>query len=139
MNIIIYNQSGEILRSGSCPDSMVELQIQPGEYYIEGTLSAYTYYVDVDNKVLVPFPTKPSEYHIFDHTTKQWVDPRTSETQWSVVREERNKLLAASDWTQLPDVPLATKEAWAVYRQALRDITNQPDPFNITWPIPPTT
>ena len=54
------------------------------------------------------------------------------------VREKRNALLSASDWTQLPDVPLATKQAWADYRQALRDITLQPDPFSIIWPTPPS-
>ena len=52
-------------------------------------------------------------------------------------RAKRDQLLQQSDWTQLPDVPLATKEAWAVYRQALRDITQQPDPFNIAWPVAP--
>jgi Phage tail assembly chaperone protein len=37
-------------------------------------------------------------------------------------RAERDGLLAASDWTQLPDTltPAKTK-AWAAYRQALRD------------------
>jgi len=29
---------------------------------------------------------------------------------------------------------LVDKTAWATYRQALRDITTQADPFNITWP-----
>jgi hypothetical protein len=53
--------------------------------------------------------------------------------QWGVVRAERNKLLAACDWTQLPDAS-ADAAAWAVYRQALRDITNQANPFNIVWP-----
>ena len=65
------------------------------------------------------------------------LDCRTSETEWILVRAERDRLLQASDWTQLPDVPLVTKEAWAVYRQALRDVTLQPDPFNITWPVAP--
>jgi hypothetical protein len=53
--------------------------------------------------------------------------------QWSVVRAERNKLLADCDWTQLPDAS-ADAAAWAVYRQALRDITSQANPFNIVWP-----
>ena len=79
----------------------------------------------------------PSEFHVFDYTTKQWVDPRTEQTQWPGVRSQRNALLSASDWTQLPDVPLATKETWAIYRQALRDITEQTDPFNINWPVRP--
>lgn len=50
----------------------------------------------------------------------------------------RGALLAASDWTQLPDVPLDTKTAWAAYRQALRDITTQPGyPLDIEWPVAP--
>jgi hypothetical protein len=82
-------------------------------------------------------PPQPSEHHVFNYTTKQWDDPRTPETEWPLVRQQRDALLAKSDWTQLPDVPLATKDAWATYRQALRDITLQPDPFNIDWPTVP--
>lgn len=41
------------------------------------------------------------------------------------VRPIRNNLLTYSDWSQLPDSPLSEekKEAWANYRQALRDFT----------------
>lgn len=53
------------------------------------------------------------------------------------IRSRRAMLLGQSDWTQLSDVPLPTKEAWAGYRQALRDITEQLDPFNIVWPTAP--
>jgi hypothetical protein len=62
-----------------------------------------------------------------------------TEAQWAVVRTERNKLIANTDWTQLPDAPLTDAKAanWGSYRQALRDITNQSDPFNIEWPVPP--
>ncbi len=56
--------------------------------------------------------------------------------QWLHVRQQRNLKLSASDWTQLPDAPVV-KEEWVVYRQALRDVTNQEDPFNIVWPNPP--
>ena len=55
------------------------------------------------------------------------------------LRHKRERLLAAFDWTQLPDVPLETKEAWATYRQALRDITEQPCyPLDVVWPEPPS-
>lgn len=56
--------------------------------------------------------------------------------QWAVIRDQRNTLLAACDWTQLSDAPVDDL-AWAVYRQALRDITTQSDPFNILWPAAP--
>lgn len=52
----------------------------------------------------------------------------------------RNALLADSDWTQLPDVPLSAeqKTAWAAYRQALRDVPAQAGfPDNINWPQKP--
>jgi len=39
-------------------------------------------------------------------------------------RAERNRLLAASDWTQVLDAPV-DRTAWATYRQQLRDITEQ--------------
>ena len=58
------------------------------------------------------------------------------DAQWSLVRDERNTKLAACDWTQLPDAPVDAAP-WAAYRQELRDITNQPDPFAIIWPAAP--
>ena len=74
----------------------------------------------------------------FSWENGQWVNQDTPENEWLKVRELRAGYLAKSDWTQLPDVPLATKEAWAEYRQQLRDVTLQQDPFNIVWPIHPT-
>lgn len=62
--------------------------------------------------------------------------PPDLNAQWDEVRKERNALLAACDWTQLPDTPVDAAE-WATYRQALRDITTQADPFNIVWPEQP--
>jgi len=53
------------------------------------------------------------------------------------MRAARNQLLTASDWTQLSDASV-DKAAWAVYRQALRDVPAQAGfPFNINWPNPP--
>ena len=52
-------------------------------------------------------------------------------------RTERNKLLEESDWTQVLDAPIDadTREAYRVYRQALRDIPEQEGfPGTITWP-----
>lgn len=59
------------------------------------------------------------------------------EYQWEIVKQRRDVLLLETDWTQLPDVPIETTEKYKSYRQQLRDITLQPDPFNIVWPIKP--
>lgn len=132
---ILFDDNGLIL------ESVISLKI-PENYTIvdadiDGMLDTRDFYYDILTSNLVKIPECPSPNHVFNYITKQWFDPRTSETQWPVVRAERDRRLLASDWTQLPDVPLATKEAWATYRQALRDITLQSDPFNIIWPEPP--
>lgn len=62
------------------------------------------------------------------------------EMKASLFREGRNELLAKSDWTQLPDSPLSPemKQAWAEYRKALRDITDQENwPASINFPLEP--
>ena len=59
-----------------------------------------------------------------------------ADEQWGRIRIERNAKLIASDWTQVADAPVDAAE-WATYRQALRDITNQTNPFNIVWPAVP--
>jgi hypothetical protein len=53
------------------------------------------------------------------------------------VRQQRNELLSACDWTQLPDSP-ADHDAWAAYRQELRDVTGQEGfPWDVVWPETP--
>ncbi len=128
----ISRATGEVLFSGTAHDTSQlrtnDVEIIDGVEYQGGY---------VTGGVHIPLPPQPSPHHIFDYTTKQWIDPRTPETEWPLVRAKRDRLIAATDWTQLPDVPLATKEMWANYRQALRDVTLQPDPFNIVWPVAP--
>ena len=55
-------------------------------------------------------------------------DQPTSSEYESGMRYDRNRLLAESDWTQMPDSPLTDEQraAWSAYRQALRD-------FPATW------
>lgn len=53
-------------------------------------------------------------------------------------RALRAAKLTACDWTQLLDVPEATRAAWAEYRQALRDVTTQAGyPQAVEWPAEP--
>lgn len=73
------------------------------------------------------------------HSVVPFSDEKKAEhtaTRWDMIRCQRIGMLAASDWTQLPDAPVNTAD-WATYRQALRDITTQADPFNIIWPEQP--
>jgi hypothetical protein len=53
------------------------------------------------------------------------------------VRQTRDRLLTACDWTQVADAPV-DQEAWATYRQALRDVPAQAGfPWDVTWPEQP--
>jgi len=52
---------------------------------------------------------------------------------------QRDRLLADSDWTQTADNPTGNAQAWATYRQALRDFPATWEPSEIVnFPNPPT-
>jgi hypothetical protein len=53
------------------------------------------------------------------------------------MRHWRNKELTRTDWTQVADAPV-DQAAWAVYRQALRDLpASNADPRAIELPVAP--
>lgn len=76
----------------------------------------------------------------YDDPTEQaaW-EVECLETQWNMVRGERDRLLSITDYTDLPHTPITTecRNNFITYRQQLRDITTQQDPYNISWPQPP--
>jgi hypothetical protein len=51
---------------------------------------------------------------------------KNEEGAWKILRDERNKLLIESDWTQISDfnieITQEKKDLWAIYRQELRDL-----------------
>lgn len=61
------------------------------------------------------------------------------EIKWSEIREQRNQLLSECDWTQFQDSPITGSKLteWQTYRQELRNITTQENPYNIVWPTKP--
>lgn len=80
---------------------------------------------------LIPFT--PEEEAEWDALDAEW-PLRLAQ----IVRLDRNRRLGETDWTQAVDVPQAVKDKWAPYRQALRDVPQQPGfPENITWPTKP--
>jgi hypothetical protein len=140
----------EIVINGSCQDDNLDCQKQDGLELLEGKGTSSTHYVDngliieysleIQNKksTLQPFYLKWSN-EIFD-----WVDTRNTQEKYNFdcgsVKITRNNLLYKSDWTQIANNPLTPElqQQWAVYRQQLRDITEQSGyPFNIIWPTPP--
>lgn len=66
----------------------------------------------------------------------------TVESQWQLIRKGRDNYLNQLDWrflrhqsqVRLGLTPTDNIQDLDTYAQALRDITNQEDPFNIVWP-----
>jgi hypothetical protein len=87
-----YAPDGRIVMTGWCPDDALPLQactgceIAPGAAVIDKTYRA-------DDGVVLPITGAPSEHHIFDYTTKQWIDPRTladfKSAQWATIKQAR--------------------------------------------------
>jgi hypothetical protein len=79
---------------------------------------------------------KWTQVWVVEDAPSELVAQRTSD-QAAEIRQERNALLAVCDWTQLADAPVDSL-GWAVYRQELRDITQQNGfPWNVVWPNKP--
>lgn len=53
MNIIIFNSSGEILRSISCPEEAIPLQLSEGESYIVGEADVANDAIDVASGAVI--------------------------------------------------------------------------------------
>lgn len=84
---------------------------------------------------------KPNQYATWDTSSSEWV--WDSLLLIEDVRKVRNNKLRASDWTRMDDNGLDddTREIWAIYRQELRDITNNIDDIthvdDVVWPTQP--
>lgn len=127
--------TGLIAFTGDCHDGMIDLQGAPGLSVVEGHYHWDEFYWDGTAMVAVPSP-KPAAFYRFDRATLSWIGD--SDAASAFVRTKRDALLAASDWTQMPDVPADTQTLWQPYRQSLRDVTAQDGfPFNVEWPTPP--
>lgn len=84
-----------------------------------------------------PVSFTPEEEAEWDAQEAAWVAEAPARKA-AEVRKDRDAKLAQTDWTQAADVPQATKDKWAPYRQALRDVPQQAGfPDNIQWPIKP--
>ncbi len=90
--------------------------------------------------------TKPTEEEINAKVTEL-----SNSEPMKLLREERNKRIAETDWTQLKDVDLdiIRERNWKNYRQALRDLPTKSNPklnsigdldmSSVTWPDKPSS
>ena len=71
--------------------------------------------------------------------TQEELDAEAAE-RWRLRRIERNFRLAETDWVIIKylEAGQAIPEAWATYRQALRDLPTIVDFNGLDWPVKPT-
>ena len=73
----------------------------------------------------------------YDRLEEERNRPLTPEKKAELIRQQRNALLSATDYLMMPDYPMdeAARESLGAYRQALRDIPEQPGfPDDVSWP-----
>ena len=93
----------------------------------------------------------PTTFGVTWEQVKTKYDELVSAQPFKLLREERNKLIAATDWTQLKDIDLdiIRERNWKNYRQALRDLPSKSTPkldsngdldmSSVTWPDKPSS
>jgi hypothetical protein len=105
------------------------------------------------NEVLANYDIYPvKKYVVTDDTVVEERDPpvlidgevhfyseraKTNDEYWSEIRENRNQLLFDTDWTDLPNSPLADaqKTNYQRYRTELRDMPQSTsNPKDVVWP-----
>jgi hypothetical protein len=134
-NITTYDNKGQIISALNLYDGADFDFYSQGNKYIFGYYKPEDYYIS--NGCAIKFPDQPDNT-VWNWDLKQWV--KSTDIASSEVEVKRKLLLEQSDWTQIPNNPLTAEQqqAWAVYRQELRDVTSQSGyPFNVIWPTPP--
>jgi hypothetical protein len=143
MNLIIENNTNLVLIASDADVSLID-----GQYALGGTKCGYS----TNSVYITENATLPQFYFdgCYSYVNGVWtiVDQQIYDANYQQaynaaakpIIEKRDGLLYASDWTQIPNNPLTPtqQQAWAIYRQELRDVTKQADyPWSVTWPTAP--
>ena len=88
---------GEILRAIAGSKSQFQVNTKDGEMFIDAHEAVVsTSYYDFDAKLFIALEPAPSQYHTFDYTTKQWIDPRSIDEikaqKWAEIKYQRDQL-----------------------------------------------
>lgn len=137
-DFICYLPNGKITKTGNCEDDLIVFQPQGEELVMEGIVPWSNAYVE--DGIVKLMPESPGEYYIFNYDTKQW--EFNQQLAISKIAYTRDTLLANGPdrinpiwWASMTE---QQQNSWIQYRQALLDITSQPNyPYSVVWPIKP--
>lgn len=143
---LVNTSTGEIVRLIYPPNSSdyIEGEMLDGyqiKWCTSDGMNCHTHYYDYTANAFAAKGEQPSRFHYFDWDHKTWVNDIPS--LFVEIRQYRNGLLAASDWTQMPDSPLSDEDKanWVMYRDQLRNFpqwnSGATDWDSLVWPTPP--
>jgi hypothetical protein len=91
---------------------------------------------DADGVAIIS--SDPQDFGVTWQQIQEIMPTVLADFKMEMLRAERNERLAASDWSQSPDIPEATRILWQPYRQALRDVPqNYTSLDDVIWPTKP--
>ncbi len=133
-------------KSFTGPEAALELNLPEGHGAIEGVARWRAQRVNLGTGMLEDYvPPKPGADAQVDYEWSEeafaWMAFKTPAGIAAEARAKRDALLAACDWIVSRSVERdeSVPADWQAYRQALRDITKQPEfPHQVTWPDPPS-
>lgn len=134
----VYKDNGEIVHTGTTQS------IEDVNKLLSGGLSVLWEEAKegqyVDNGVIAYLPEKPNDNYVFNYDTKQWVvdliclDKKAKTLRNYLLAEGPDRISPLWWSTMTPE----EQQSWVDYRQALLDITSQPNyPEEIRWPTKP--
>lgn len=147
--------SGEIVLQFDAFEVDSEANTPAGGRLVAGDYSPAEHYIDA-NGTVQPYsegqrlakalgPAAPMVRPRWCNASFTWQESASAAEMEVVLaprlRAQRDALLAACDWTQMPDSPVsdALRAAWRAYRQALRDVSRQAGwPAAVVWPTAPS-
>lgn len=147
--IVAILSNNEIETTGHISDLFSNVSFPPSgpeqEWMDENNVIPVTYWktYDANLEKLIPVDPYLEDGEVFavevQELSAEEIEARLT-TQWAKVRADRDQRLAKTDWivTKSLEAGEAVPTVWVEYRQALRDITEQEDPFNIIWPELPS-
>lgn len=129
MKVIFDNQTGTVLaRYPSIPNPQFSIDpvAQPGQTLIDLPSD-----IIGEAVITVHVTEDASGEPVYSFV----IDDAAIAAQWANIRLERNRRLAECDWIcSVTDYTMENKQEWIMYRQALRDVTHQGNPFRLLWP-----
>lgn len=88
----IISKNGKLLFNIQASDEIVRLNTPEDCLAVDDPPHSNMFY----ENGWVAMPIQPSPYHVFDYTTKQWIDPRSLDEikaqKWAEIKKQRNQL-----------------------------------------------